>query len=341
MRLQLLRSSTNIALLVLVNIFWAMQWTAFKLVGGDVGPISVSFFVFSIAAPVMLLFYLGERWGGRKSGPAVSSDERSFRRWDNLIGFLVVGIPGLTLSSVFAAWGLARTTASNGSLLALTVPIMTALLAAAILHEHMTPARWISLAIALTGVLVLSVKPPESATKEGLAIDWRDLGLLNKDFLLGNALVLASCASSCLVNVCSKGLLKRFSALEVLTYSYLLALAASTVMLCCFEPLSASVVAAYSIRTWTGLLILGGVSYGLAMVLWLFLLTRMDVSQASVSAYLQPFFGVLLASIFLREAITLSIVVGGVITLAGTVLIVSTEDADPTPQDHSEHPGRE
>jgi drug/metabolite transporter (DMT)-like permease len=48
----------------------------------------------------------------------------------------------------------------------------------------------------------------------------------------------------------------------------------------------------HSLRTWTGLLLIGAVANGLAMALWLFLLTRMDVSQASVSIYLLPFFGV-------------------------------------------------
>jgi drug/metabolite transporter (DMT)-like permease len=323
----LIRSSVNIGLLIVVNIFWAMQWTAYKLVGGDLGPITVSFLTFFIATPIMLSIYLAVRWHGRKADPPIPRAERSFRRWDNLFGFLAVGVLGLAACSIFAAWGLARTTASNGSLLTLTIPVMTALLATVLLHEHMTATRWVSLAIALAGVLVLSVKAPESATKEGLAIDWHDIGLLNKELMVGNLLVLVSCIGSSIGNVGSKGLLCRFSSLEVLTCTNLVALASSTVMVVCFESFSISVLATFSARTWMGLLLLGGVSWGLAMVLWLFLLTRLDVSQASVSIYMLPFFGVLLAAIILGEAITLPMLFGGAITLLGTILVVSTEAA--------------
>lgn len=325
MQSRLVRSSMNIGLLVLVNMMWATQWTAYKLVGDAMGPIAVNFFVFLIATPLVLVFYLTKQWHGKGVIPPVSPAERSLRRWDNLAGFLGVGVLGLVAASILMAWGLTRTTASNGSLLALTIPVMTTVMAAIILHERMTLVRWLSLAIALVGVLVLSIKPPESAVQEGLAIDWRDLGLLNKDFIAGNLLILGSCTCSCLYNVGSKGLLRRFSPLEVLTVSYVVAMATLVVMLIWFEPLSFSALAAYSLHSWIGLLLLGVLAWGLAMILWLFLLTRLDVSQASVSVYLLPFFGVMIAAIFLHEAITLPMILGGAITLVGTIIVVSTE----------------
>jgi drug/metabolite transporter (DMT)-like permease len=61
------------------------------------------------------------------------------------------------------------------------------------------------------------------------------------------------------------------------------------------------------------------------MVLWMFLLKRLDVSQASVSIYLLPFLGVLISAITLKERITPAMIVGGFITLAGTILITSFE----------------
>jgi len=61
----------------------------------------------------------------------------------------VAGVLGIASASVFGAWGTARTTAANASLLNLTIPIVTALLAAAVLHERMTAARWASLGIAI------------------------------------------------------------------------------------------------------------------------------------------------------------------------------------------------
>ena len=66
-------------------------------------------------------------------------------------------------------------------------------------------------------------------------------------------------------------------------------------------------------------------SWGLAMLLWMFLLRRLDVSQASVSIYLLPFLGVLISEVTLKEKITTTMITGGLVTLMGTILITTTE----------------
>ncbi len=66
-------------------------------------------------------------------------------------------------------------------------------------------------------------------------------------------------------------------------------------------------------------------SWGLAMVLGMFLLKRLDVSQASVSIYLLPFLGVLISAVTLKEKITTAMMVGALVTLLGTILITTTE----------------
>ena len=72
----------------------------------------------------------------RKRGEPVGlSAERSLWRWQNLGGFSLIGVLAAVPGSMLSAAGIARTTASNGALLALTVPVITALLAAVILHE--------------------------------------------------------------------------------------------------------------------------------------------------------------------------------------------------------------
>ena len=96
-------------------------------------------------------------------------------------------------------------------------------------------------------------------------------------------------------------------------------------LLCWIEPFSLQSLRHYSYSTWIGLLLLGVFVWGLAMVLWMFLLKRLDVSQASVSVYLLPFLGVLISAIFLGEKITGMMVLGGSVTLAGTVLIVTLD----------------
>ena len=61
------------------------------------------------------------------------------------------------------------------------------------------------------------------------------------------------------------------------------------------------------------------------MVLWMFLLKRLDVSQASISIYLLPFLGVLISAVTLKEKVTTTMAVGGLVTMAGTILVTATE----------------
>ena len=56
------------------------------------------------------------------------------------------------------------------------------------------------------------------------------------------------------------------------------------------------------------------------MVMWMWVLGRLEVGQISVSIYLLPLFGLLLSVISLHEKIGLAQVVGGGIVLMGTVL---------------------
>jgi drug/metabolite transporter (DMT)-like permease len=100
---------------------------------------------------------------------------------------------------------------------------------------------------------------------------------------------------------------------------------ASVPLLIWVEPFRWSDVQAYKADTWIALLVLSVVSWGLAMVLWMYLLTRLDVSQASVSVYLLPFLGVLISSVTLKERITSTMILGGAVTLVGTILVTSTE----------------
>jgi drug/metabolite transporter (DMT)-like permease len=241
--------------------------------------------------------------------------ERSLLDKRNIVGFLLLGVVGLIPASAFLAWGEDRSTASNASLIYLTVPVITAVLASMILKERMTLIRWGSLFIALSGVLILS------------NINWRHLELTRGKFLAGNLLVLIACTASSFYNVYCKELLRRFTPLEVLIYGYAIAVVVSLPLLLWVEPLSLEAIKGYRVSTWVAVLVLSIFSWGLGMLLWALLLTRLDVSQASVSIYLLPFLGVLFSALALHERITPTMVVGGLVTLAGTIMIMSLEPA--------------
>ncbi len=318
------RKLVDVGLLVIVNTMWAAQYAAYKTATDAMGPITVSAWTFLIAALVLSPFLLRERARsmhrdsspvGPKPTPSTPRQGAGVRQ--DITAFFVIGVFGLIPASAFLAWGTMRSTASNAAIIYLTIPIITAVLASAILGEKMTRIRWLSLSVALCGVLILS------------DIDWRHLDLASGKYLFANLLVLLACFSSSFYNVFSKGLLRRFTPFEVLVFGYFIAVIVSLPLLVWVEPLSITQIRGYTVSVWLSVLVLSVLSWGIAMVLWVFLLKRLDVSQASVSVYLLPFLGVIISAITLGERITPTMIVGGLMTLAGTVLITTCEAASP------------
>jgi drug/metabolite transporter (DMT)-like permease len=92
------------------------------------------------------------------------------------------------------------------------------------------------------------------------------------------------------------------------------------------EPEGMHALATLSARGWTGLLLLAIFQYFLAMIIFLTVLTRLDATQAALSNYLIPMFGVLIAWVLLGERLHASAIVGGVLVLASTLLVTVWEE---------------
>jgi drug/metabolite transporter (DMT)-like permease len=211
---------------------------------------------------------------------------------------------------VVLAWGIERSLATNAALLTLSIPIFTVVLASWVRREQMTKWRWLSFILGITGAFICS------------DIDWRNLSVLSAQYLLGNALILVGCSGSAFTNVYSKGLLEIFQPVRLLVASYVFTGLVCVPLLLWLEPIPWSALALYPLRTWVGLCILGFLSWGLSMVLFFRVLSRLEVTQVALSNYLLPFFGVLLSAIFLKERITGPIIAGGTLVLIGTTLIL-------------------
>jgi drug/metabolite transporter (DMT)-like permease len=87
------------------------------------------------------------------------------------------------------------------------------------------------------------------------------------------------------------------------------------------EPSGFTNLGHYSRTVWVGLAILAIFQYFLSMVIFLNVLTRLDATQAALSNYLIPFFGVLIAAVVLHERLTSFMIAGGLLALASTLLI--------------------
>lgn len=271
-----------------------------KIVQVQLGPISATFFPMAIATVCLLPVV----WWQRRT-----SSEKSPFRLKDIWQFILIGVLGQVVAQLFVTWGVRYSLASNAALLMLTLPVITAVMAYFLLGETMSVVRWISFALAIAGVLECS------------GIDWHALNFTSTEYLLGNLLILCSVGGSAFYNVYSKKLLKRYTPLEVLLYSYYAVIAVLLPITLRLEPAGFSMLPHLTAVVWVGVAGLALLQYFASMVLFLTVLTRLDATQASLSNYMIPFFGVVVAAIVLRERLTGYMVLGGLLVLASTLLV--------------------
>ncbi|HEU5409179.1 MAG TPA: DMT family transporter, partial [Nitrospira sp.] len=176
-----------------------------------------------------------------------------------------------------------------------------------------TPIRWVSFGLAILGVLVCS------------GVDWNGLNF-GRGYLAGNILIFFSVLGSAFYNAYSKKVLERHSPLKVLLYSYYVLLLVLLPVTVAIEPSGFANLTRYSTTVWVGLAILALFQYFLSMVIFLHVLTRLDATQAALSNYLIPFFGVIIAATVLHERLTTFMMVGGLLALVSTLLITVWDD---------------
>jgi len=292
-------------LLLLCNLMWASQFVLVKIVQEQMGPVAATSFPMLIATVLLVPIV---RWEAR------SRPIQSKRRGGDWLQFMLIGVLGQVVAQLFITWGLRFSLASNAALLMLALPIATTVMAYFLLGEIMSPVRWLSFALAVAGVVECS------------GVDWKELNLTSKSYLIGNTLIFISVCGSAFYNVYSKKLLERYTPLQVLLYSYYFVIAFLIPITLYAEPGAFHQIPSYTAKTWLGIALLAIFQYCLSMVIFLTVLTRLDATQASLSNYMIPFFGLVIAAVVLHERLTLSMILGGALVLLSTLLITVYEE---------------
>jgi drug/metabolite transporter (DMT)-like permease len=288
-------------LLALASLMWSGQGTAVKLLDSHLGPIAITFLPFyaTTLLAIPLLIHMRRK---RTAAPAPSRSD-----W---LRFIVAGVAGQVLAQLGMTWGISRSLASNGAILNLMIPVISAILASFMLRERISLLRVSALLIGLVGVGLMSVS------------DLKQASFFQSEFLIGNILILVGCFGSSFYNVYCKGLMGRFEEIEILIYSYITASIASIPLLIWVEPVPWRNFLTLGLSGWLAFAFLALFMYGASMLLFFAALAHLDVTTASISLYLVPVFGVILAITILGERLHLVEIIGSAIVLAATLLIV-------------------
>jgi drug/metabolite transporter (DMT)-like permease len=282
------------SLLVVVNLFWAAQYPAYRIVGESISIATLCFWSFVIASIVLLPSVILNR--RRNGAPSRAIHLREVGAFGTL------AVLGLIPPSIVTAWGIERSSASNASILSLTIPVLMLLMGIFMLKER--PHRFVivSITLALAGMILMS---------------WDDVaaGNFSGRTLIGNFAIFLGGAGAAFYNAYCKKLLEHHTAVEVLLYGYIAATVLCGAISLAIDPLPFYEMGSWSTSVWVAVAVLGVIVWGVAMLIWMHLLHHLELGQISISVYMLPVFGVILSAETLNERLGLMQLAGGSIVL--------------------------
>ena len=281
--------AADLMLLVTVMI-WSLNFTVTKYVlSHGFKPLAYGGVRFSAAA----LLFIGITW----------MRERSFRLRRRDIPFVFgAAVVGIFLNQIAFVYATKLTTATTVALIFGTLPIMTALFAAAGGIERLHSRFWVAAAVSFAGVCLVAV-----GAKGGISGD-----------LWGYVLALAGAATWSAYSVAISPLMTRYTASRISAYA--LTIGAILLLVVGAPQLASQDYASLPGLVWVAYVfaVLGPLS--LTNLLWFNSIEQVGPSRASLYANLQPFLGAIFALLLLSESMTALQVGGGVLIAAGIVL---------------------
>lgn len=223
-----------------------------------------------------------------------------------LLRILGLGILGHFLYQYFFILGIERTTSGNAALIMTSSPLWVALVALVLRVESLRLLAWIGLGFTLCGTAVIVLGGPADV----------DVGRVT---LLGNALMVGAALSWGTYTALSRPVMQRVDpgALTLLS----MAAALPFLWLIALPYWSGVAWEGITFWVWAAIFFSGGLSTGVAYVIWNFAVKHVGASHTAAYGNVIPIVALISGYLFLGEAVTLLQVTGGALMITGLVLM--------------------
>ena len=270
---------------IVTILFWSLAYVLTRLTLQYFSPFSLGFLRYFIASCTLVVVAIITKM----KRPHNSDYPR----------LILSGSVGFFFYMIAFNQGQATVTASTGSIVIATVPVITALLARFMYREKLEAFQWIATLIEFTGVSILTLMDGILSVNAGLI--W---------------LILAALALS-IYNLFQRKLTQTYSALQTSTYSIFF----GTLLLTIFAPTAVNEVSCVPPIQYIYLLVLGVCSSAIAYVAWAkaFSLSH-QASQVTNYMFVTPFLTSILGFILAGEIPDRATFIGGGIILIGVLL---------------------
>ncbi len=272
--------------LILLAALWGGSFLFMRVAVPELGAVTVAALRVAIAAAMLVLFI------------AASGGLRELRA--DTFPLCVVGVLNAALPFALFAYATLHLTAGFTSILNATAPFFSAIVAYLWLRERLTPFQVAGLLVGFAGVVLLL---------------WGKVAF-------GDGPIALAVAAGLLATL-SYGISANYIRTRLRQTSPMVTAAGSQVAAAfCLLPPALWLVPAEppSPEAWLAVAALGLLSTGLAFVLYYRLVARAGATRAMSVTFLIPVFGMLWGMLVLGETVTLNMLAGTAIILAGTAL---------------------
>lgn len=279
--------------LVFVTLFWGGTFIAGRIVAQSLPSLTAATGRFAVAVVLLVLV----AWKLEGGLPRLKASQ-----W---FVTAALGATGIFIYNLCFFGALARMPAGRTALFIALNPIVTALLAAVLMRERLGAVKWLGIAIALVGAATIITRG------DPLSVAY-DIG---RSMGTGELLMFAAITAWALYTLIGRTALKDLSPIAATTYAALWGL------------LFLGAGSAFEIGTvdwsglgwevWVSILYLGAFGTVIGFVWYYEGVKAIGPSRTAVFNNLVPAFGVVLAALLLGEPVLVSMVVGGVLVIAG------------------------
>ncbi len=215
----------------------------------------------------------------------------------------VLSLFGVVFNQLLFIGGLSRTKASNTSLLAVTIPIFTLVVASLTGREHLARTKVLGIALAAVGIILLI--DPRAAS-------------FSSQTTIGDMMIIANSLSYGIYVATSKDVITRNGAFRSMMWVFIFASVVCVPV--GLASLSSTDVSSISTNVWLLVVYIAVFATAAPYLLNAWALARVSPATVAVFVYLQPLIGFILAVIFLGEKIDFRFIIAALLVFAGVFM---------------------
>jgi len=285
------RRSFRYLLILLAVIFWGSSFIATKIALNEIKPVTIIILRLIIASVLLISIAV--------------ANKRNFSLNLKSHGWIFI----LALIAVFHLWiqvtGLQYTTAANTGWIIGTAPIFMAIMGLIFFKEKISLLSLTGIVLSVFGLLMLIGKG--NITNIGFIENKGDLLVLGSAFTWG------------VYSMVNKKISLSYSPLMTILYLFLM----MAIIIIPFNLNQETILSVVHLSTtgWLMILFLGLFCSGISYVIWAQALRDMESAKVGAFLYFEPLVTVAAAWYFLREEITILMIISGLLITTGVIIV--------------------